>query len=497
MLDKVDLSKKLSKPDYEKVIKDLELRVGELQRQARSLGIPVMIVFEGWDAAGKGTLINRLLLSMDPRGFTVYPTNPPTEEERMRPFLWRFWRKTPARGRVAIYDRSWYGRVLVERVEKILRKKVWQRAFDEINSFEKLMADDGTVVVKFFLHISQKEQKKRFKECQKIPSTAWKVTKQDWKAHRKYPKYLEAMEEMLDKTDSAVAPWTVVEAHDLRFATVKVFRTLIETVERRVDDLETAGKAAKPAKNAKPAKPEKQASIPSVLDTVDMSVALSREEYKKQLKSCQQRMRELEHEVFLRRLPVVIAYEGWDAAGKGGNIKRLAQEMDPRGYEVIPVAAPNDIEKAHHYLWRFWINLPKAGHIAIFDRTWYGRVMVERIEGYCSAEEWRRAFAEIRDMEEQMTNFGTVLVKFWLNIDKEEQLKRFKERQKLDYKQWKITDEDWRNREKWDKYRGAVDEMLYRTSTAWAPWTIIESNCKWHARVKTLKTVIEAIEKKL
>jgi len=208
-------------------------------------------------------------------------------------------------------------------------------------------------------------------------------------------------------------------------------------------------------------------------------------------------MRDLEHEVYKKRLSVIMVYEGWDAAGKGGNIKRLLKMMDPRGYEVIPIAAPNDIEKAHHYLWRFWKAIPKAGHIAIFDRSWYGRVMVERVEGFCIEEEWKKAYREINEMEEQLVNFGTVLIKFWLQVDRAEQLKRFKERQQNPHKQWKITDEDWRNRKKWIQYKTAVDEMLLRTSTSYAPWTIIESNSKLYARIKVLKTVIEEIEKKL
>jgi polyphosphate kinase 2 (PPK2 family) len=199
----------------------------------------------------------------------------------------------------------------------------------------------------------------------------------------------------------------------------------------------------------------------------------------------------------MKRIPVVIAYEGWDAAGKGGNIRRLTEHLDPRGYEVVPIAAPNDIELAHHYLWRFWREVPKAGHITIFDRTWYGRVLVERVEGFCTVTDWRRAYREINEMERHLTAFGTVLCKFWLQIDRKEQLRRFREREAIAYKKWKITDEDWRNRRKWKAYQAAVEEMLARTSTPHAPWTIVESNCKWYARIKVLDTVIDAIKKAL
>jgi polyphosphate kinase 2 (PPK2 family) len=507
MLEQVDLSKKVEKEEYKVVVSDLELRLGELQREARALGIPILIVFEGWDAAGKGTLINRLILTFDPRGCIVYPINPPNEEERLRPFLWRFWIKTPPKGKIAVFDRSWYGRVLVERVGKFAKKREWQRAYGEITSFERQLTDDGTVIMKFFLHISQKEQKKRFEKLQKSPTTAWKVTKEDWKHHKQYGKYLEATEDMLAKTDTDFAPWTIVESHDRRFATIKVFKTVIDTIERKIERakrIQVTQKKTAQKKSSKQAQSKQQKSAfdldklsSSILDKVDLSLSLTQEVYKAELKRCQQRVFEIEHEIYMKRVPVVILYQGWDAAGKGGNIRRLTQSMDPRGYGVIPIAAPNDIEKAHHYLWRFWNEFPKAGHIAIFDRSWYGRVLVERIEGFCSEQEWKRAYREINEIEEHMVNFGTVLIKFWLHIDQDEQLRRFKAREQTPHKHWKITDEDWRNREKWDQYKEAVDEMLFRTSTAYAPWTIVEANSKYYARIKALRTVIEAIEARL
>ncbi|MFH0879909.1 MAG: phosphate--AMP phosphotransferase [Lentisphaerota bacterium] len=494
MLSKVDLSKKLSKPVYRKRLDEYTVRLGELQRDARELGIPVLIVFEGWDAAGKGTLINKLILAMDPRGFTVQPTNAPTEEERLRPFLWRFWSKTPARGRVAVFDRSWYGRVLVERIDKVIKKKQWDEAYESIGSFEQQLIDDGAVIVKFLLHISKAEQKKRFKKLLKNPATQWKVTKDDWKHHKQYGLYAKAFDDMLEKTSFRHAPWAVVEAHDERYATAKVFHETIKALEQRVNATRSK-KAAPPSSTPNLYKKLKRHG--RVLDHSDLSQSLSKEEYQQEVAALQKRLWDLEHEIYIRRVPVIITYEGWDAAGKGGNIKRLVRNLDPRGYEVVPIAAPNVVEKNHHYLWRFWTNLPKAGHITIFDRTWYGRVLVERIEGFCKPGDWQRAYAEINDMEKQITNFGTVLVKLWLQIDKEEQLRRFTERQKSPLKQWKITDEDWRNREKWDAYYEAVDDMLALTSTPHAPWTIIEANSKYYARIKTLRSVVEAIEKKL
>jgi polyphosphate:AMP phosphotransferase len=496
MLEKIDLSRKIPKDTYKKTVDELELRLGALQRDARERGIPLIVVFEGWDAAGKGTLINRLLLALDPRGFSVHPINPPNQEERMRPFLWRFWTKTPERGRIAIFDRSWYGRVLVERVEKIVKKRLWSHAYNEIRSFERQLADDGCVIVKFFLHIAKKEQKKRFRKLQRDPTTAWKVDKGDWKRHKKYGKYLLAVEDMLSKTDTAHGPWTIVEAHDRRFAAVKVFATVVEALERKIRQVD----AGVPEVSVPPEPDGAAASVnvsSSILDQMDFSPSLTRKEYDEQRDTYQQKVREIEHRVFLKRLPVMIVYEGCDAAGKGGNIKRLVRGMDPRGYEVIPIAAPRDVEKAHHYLWRFWREIPKAGHIAIFDRSWYGRVLVERVEGFCDEADWRRAYREINEMEDQFVRFGGTLIKFWLQITPDEQLRRFEERQGSENKQWKITEEDWRNREKSDQYKAAVDEMLYRTSTSYAPWTLIEANCKWFARIKALRTVVEQIDRRL
>lgn len=496
MLEKIDLTKETSKEDYKKVISELELHIGALQRDAKELKIPVVIVFEGWDGAGKGTLINKLMLPLDPRGFKVYLTHTAqSEDEVMRPFLWRYWSKTPEKGRISIFDRSWYRRVLEDRVDKNIPQQKWKEAYNEINHFERQLADDGNVIIKFFIHISKKKQKKRLKAMEQDKAMSWRVvSEKEWKHHNQYEEYLSAYEKMLENTDTDYAPWTVVEAHDKRFAEIKILKTVIELLEQKIEEV----KNAQQNKSVKKTVQVKLTSLgASVLDKVDLSKNLTREEYQQKIGGMQEKIREIEFKMYKKRVPLVIMYEGWDGAGKGGNIKRLVQVMDPRGYEVHPVAAPNDIEKSHHYLWRFWRDIPKAGHIAIFDRSWYGRVLVERVEGFCKEHEWKRAFKEINEFEEQLVNFGAVVVKFWMHIDKEEQMRRFKERQEISYKQWKITDEDWRNREKWDLYKVAVDEMLFRTSTTYAPWTIVEANSKYYARIKVLQTVINAMKGKL
>lgn len=234
-----------------------------------------------------------------------------------------------------------------------------------------------------------------------------------------------------------------------------------------------------------------------MLSKVDMTLSLDQDEYKKELVLNQVALSQLGYQVYVQQRPVVILFEGWDAAGKGGAIKRVTEKLDPRGYVVYPIAAPQGDDKTRHYLYRFWRRLPEAGQIAIFDRSWYGRVMVERIEGFCSEQDWKRAYREINQFEHQMVDFGTVLFKFWINITKEEQLRRFQGRSSNKLRQWKLTDEDWRNREKWDRYEEAVNEMLLKTSTRTAPWTIVEGNDKRYARVKVLSTLVEKLSKEL
>ena len=493
MLEKIDLSKKVDKETYKQVVEEEGERLGQLQRECKAAGIPVMIVFEGMGAAGKGIQINRLIQSLDPRGFYVYASNESSEEERMRPFLWRYWTKTPEKGRITIFDRSWYRRVQIDRFDGETKEEELSNAYQDILSFEKQLTDDGTVIIKLFLHISQEEQKKRFKKLEDSKDTSWRVTKKDWKRNKEYDRYLKINEEMLEKTDTEYAPWTIIEATDKDYAAMKILsavssRLAYELERRKLN--EDTGKAAR-----QPIPSDKFQN--GVLSGVDLTKDLDKAVYKKRIDELQKKLEYLHGELYRHRIPVVLGFEGWDAGGKGGAIKRLTSHLDPRGYQVNPTASPNDVEKVHHYLWRFWNNMPKAGPIAIFDRTWYGRVMVERIEGFCTEEEWKRAYQEINEMEAHMANFGAVVLKFWLHIDKDEQERRFKERMENPAKQWKITDEDWRNREKWDQYEEAVNEMLIRTSTTYAPWIVVEGNSKYYARVKILETVVEALEAKI
>ncbi|MCI6429436.1 MAG: phosphate--AMP phosphotransferase [Lachnospiraceae bacterium] len=507
MLDQIDLTKKMEKEEYKTRMENMMPRLSRLQRECKELGIPVMIVFEGFGAAGKGVQISKLISALDPRGFSVYAIDGESKDEQLRPFLWRFWTKTPEKGRIAIFDRSWYRRVLVDRFDGVTTSKELSYAYEEINSFERQLTDGGYVIIKLFLAIDKKEQKKRFKKLMESKSSAWRVTEADLKRNKEYDEYKKMNDEMLQRTDTDYAPWHIIEATGREFATAKIYSAVIAAMEQKIQEV----KQKKEAK-AKEDVPKKQDTTDkaaektngedavlrtSSLNSVDLSLSYTKDEYKEKLEKLQNRIQELHGELYQKRIPVILGFEGWDAGGKGGAIKRLTEKMDPRGYQVNPTASPNDIERAHHYLWRFWNNVPKKGHIAIFDRTWYGRVMVERIEGFCTKDEWSRAYKEINDMEANWVHSGAVVLKFWLQIDKDEQARRFKERMENPEKQWKITDEDWRNREKWDQYEQAVDDMLVHTSTTYAPWIIVEGNSKYYARIKVLQSVVDAIEKRL
>ena len=446
-------------------------------------------MFEGWDAAGKGSTLGRLLQPLDPRGFKVHVIHPDTHETVGRPHLWRFWVRIPARGSISLYERSWYRDAMDGYVHKEMTREEFTAAQERIRVFERQLMDDGTIVVKVFLHISREEQAERFKKLRKKADTAWRVGTSQRRQQKEYAAYAKAAGDLFTGTSTADAPWHIVSATDKRYTEVQVAKILVEAFEKALHRKPPAIKKA----------PTARVSKSGPLADADLSVSLSRKEYKEELPLLQEEARRLQHLCYLEQMPVVMVYEGWDAAGKGGSIRRLVRMMDPRGYEVVPVAAPAGDEKLHHYLWRFWRALPRAGHFAIFDRSWYGRVLVERVEGFATPLEWQRAYQEINEFESQIAESGSAIIKYWFHVSKDEQMRRFRERQADSDKHWKITDEDWRNRKKWDQYWVATSDMLEKTSTEYAPWTIIEGDDKAHARVKALrvmvKTVAEALEK--
>lgn len=492
MLDSVNLQKTTMKEEYKPESRKLKEELAMLQLKLREKKLPVIILFEGWSAAGKGSLISDMILTLDPRNFKVFSTVTPTAEEQRKPLMWRHWNVIPARGQMTILDRSWYQDVSIARMEQDLSEEDAFRRMDSIKTFERQLTDDGYLIIKFFLHISQKEQKKRLDRLEKDDNTSWRVTKQDRRRNREYAEYYRVFDQMLEYTNTENAPWHPVACHDKRSALIEIYHTVIDSIN------DALARKEQP-KEVSPIDAHEKFTLVKTprLAEIDLDRHIEEEEYRRLLKKKQDRLHELHNELYRRKIPVIVCYEGWDAAGKGGNIKRVAAALDPRGYEAIPIAAPTSEELAHHHLWRFWRRLPKTGHIAIFDRTWYGRLMVERLEGFCSEDDWHRAFTELNEFEQELHDWGAIIVKFWIHIDKDEQYRRFMDRQNTPSKQWKLTDEDWRNREKWDLYEEAVDDMLQLTSTDFAPWTIIESNDKRFARLKALTTLIDAIENRL
>lgn len=451
--------------------------------------LPVLVLVEGWGTAGKGSVIGQMIRNIDPRFFKVAPMDQPTEEEKRKPFLCRYFTKIPEAGKFMFLDSGWMDEVTRNRVHGEMDQKTYEQRIDSIRRFERQLTDNGYLVMKFFCHISEKEQKKRIEDLVEEIDTRWRVSENDKWQNKHYEKCLEVFDRYMEDTNNPSAPWYVIDAKSKKWAELQALEILTQGIEIA---LQNQSLAVPLLQNVFPLE-----KVPKLSEIPLENKSLSDEEYKEELTKLQNHLKELHNRLYRKKVPVVIVYEGWDAAGKGGNIKRITEALDPRGFEVQPIASPEPHEKARHYLWRFWMRLPKTGHIAIFDRSWYGRVMVERLEGFCSENDWKRAYNEMNEFEKELHDWGAVIIKFWVQIDKDTQLARFTDRQNTPEKQWKITDEDWRNREKWDEYEVAVNEMIQKTSTTFAPWHILESVDKKYARIKALKIVIEELEKVL
>jgi len=492
MLDSLDLSVSLDKDTYRHKIEELMRELRSLQNICWLQKLPIIVVLEGWAAAGKGALVKQMTNYMDPRGFTVHPILTPSDQEKQYPFLWRFWQKLPPVGSVGIFYHSWYTHVLEDRLFDRLQPEQVPLMMRDINAFERQLIEDGAVIAKYWLHVSKKELKNRLKKYEEDEFESWRVRKEDWQQAKNYDEYSQLAEEMLIYTSTGYAPWVLVEADCQRWAKVKVLTQLVATIREALakKEITTETPASSPQNKLLPTEPD-------YLTPTDLTLHLPKDEYKTQLKQYQVELRKLQKAIFENQLGVLLLFEGWDAAGKGGAIKRITDILDPRSYEVHTFAAPTEEEKKHHYLWRFWRRLPAAGKIAIYDRSWYGRVLVERIEGFAKEMEWRRAYREINEFEAQLATSNYIVLKFWLHISPEEQLKRFQARQDDPFKRYKLTEEDWRNRHKWDFYDVAINQAIARTSTALAPWTVVPGNDKYYARVHVLETVVNAIKNKL
>lgn len=472
----------------QKKLQEARLQLASRQLAIKEAKLPVIVLMEGWGAAGKGSLLGKVIHNMDPRFYQVYNMDVATEEELRRPFLYRFFKRIPMQGQFAFYDGGWMDAATRPYLHGDIDKKEYRALMNSNQRFERQLMDNGYLVVKFFFHIDKKEQRKRLENLGSDKSTAWRVTQNDVWQNKYYKECMKVYDDYLDETNSKEMPWHIIDSTHKKWAELQMLVTLVASIDMALE-----------VQNSTPAiqrNPFVMKPLPPLRE-INLDKKLSEKEYRDQLKKCQKHLKKLHNELYRRKIPVIIAYEGWDAAGKGGNIKRVASALDARGCDVYPIASPEPGEKARHYLWRFWTRLPKTGHIAIFDRTWYGRVMVERLEGFCSENDWQRAYHEINEFEKELTDWGAIVIKFWVQIDKDTQLERFTLRQNTPEKQWKITDEDWRNREKWDLYEAAVDEMIAKTSTKFAPWHILESNDKKFARIKALETIIKEIEKRL
>jgi len=413
------------------------------------------------------------------------------------PEHWGYWRDLPPHGHIGIFLSAWYSAPLLRRAFEKTSAAELDEELEKIVAFERTLVADGALILKFWMHLGKVQQKERLQQLESDPAQKWRISKQDWKHWKMYDKFAGAAEQLITRTSTGRAPWHIVEGLDFRFRSLKVGTVLLGEMERRLSDV---GNNTHPTSDADEEPREAndlERNEITILSRVDLTRELSKSSYNRKLSRFQARLNLLHREAYERKVSTVLVFEGWDAAGKGGSIRRITSALDARNYQVISIAAPTDEEKAHHYLWRFWRHVPRGGSFTIYDRSWYGRVLVERVEGFAEEDEWRRGYAEINDFERELVDHGTVLVKFWVHISPEEQERRFHERKETPYKKWKLTEEDWRNREKWAEYEAAVDDMVERTSTGVAPWHLIPGNNKRYARTAVLKEVCDSLQRRL
>jgi polyphosphate:AMP phosphotransferase len=491
MFEAAELGHTIGKDVYRKALPLLRAQLLDAQYELKEQGrIPVVVLVSGQDGAGKGETINILYEWMDPRYISTLAFAAPSDEEAARPFMWRYWRALPPKGRIGIFAGSWYSGPIHDRLDGRLSKARLDQRIDEINRFEAMLVNEGALVLKFWFHLSRDAQKKRLKMLANDPRTAWRVTQWNWERLKTRDELQQVAGHVLRLTNTAWAPWIIVDGADDRYRSLTVGNILLEALKRRLAEGDAAPHRVTPVTPL---------ALPNldgrdVLSELDLTHKLSKKAFDDELVRNQARLAELVRDPRFARRSLICVFEGADAAGKGGSIRRLVSALDARDYHIVPIAAPSEEERAQPYLWRFWRHVPRQGRVTVFDRSWYGRVLVERVEGFCSEADWQRAYSEINDFEHELVDAGAIVVKFWLQISDDEQLRRFKEREKIEFKRFKITAEDWRNREKWDAYHAAVCEMVERTSTGSAPWTLVEAEDKRYARAKVLRTVCARLE---
>ncbi len=495
MFEGAEIGVKVPKPDYEAALPQLLTDLINVQFDLRKADFPVLMMLAGDDRVGCNEVLNILHEWMDARYLQTSVFGRMRGEEASQPRYWRLWRALPGRGEFAIFAGSWATEVIDLRIRKQIDDVQFDRLCGHEQGLEKLLVADGALVLKFWIHLPKRELARRVKKADKRKGRrSWQIEQADRRILEHYDEALPWLRRFLRLTDWSEAPWTIVEGSDARHRNLLVARSVLERLGKHL-----AARAAAPA--TKQPAPKPAASAPraggGILDHVDLDRTLPYDAYREQLAKRQGQLHRRVDRARPKGITSVLVFEGWDAAGKGGVIRRITGALDAGEYHLVPIAAPTDEEKAHHYLWRFWRRLPRAGEVVIFDRSWYGRVLVERVEGFAPEAAWRRAYEEINDFEENLVGRGFVLQKFWLHIDREEQLRRFAEREQKPYKKYKITGEDYRNRERWDDYVSAVDDLVAHTSTDVAPWHLVPANDKRFARVAVLEAVCDALKRRL
>jgi polyphosphate:AMP phosphotransferase len=492
MFDSANLAHRVDDATFEKDAPKLREQLLNAQYDLSQNGqFPVLIVVGGVEGAGKTDTINLLNDWMDPRHIVTTAFPPPSDEESERPNMWRFWRQLPPKGKIGIFSGAWHTDAILDRVFGRATRAEMDQRVAEILRFERMLSDEGTLILKFWHHLTKDQQKKRLTQLSRDPRTRWRVTETDWKYYKHYDRFVRVSENFTRHTSTGECPWIVVSGAERNYRSLMVVKTLLAAMRERLDE--------KPVKRLPDRTPPLIPPVDrlNVIRALELDKRTSKKKYKSELDEWQGKLAMLSRHEKLKKTSIVLVFEGNDAAGKGGAIRRVTGALDARVYQSIAIAAPSEDERAQPYLWRFWRRLPRRGRFVIFDRSWYGRVLVERVEGYAPEADWMRAYTEINDFEQQLVDNQMVVVKFWLAIDRDEQLRRFKAREKTPFKRFKITADDWRNRKKWDEYEVAVCDMIDRTSTEPAPWVMVEANNKYYARIKVLRSVCHAIESRL
>ena len=479
----------LSGREYRQHLPALRFGLLDAQRALRAAGVPVVVVVAGADAV-KSDAVNALNSWLDPRGVITHAFGPAFLPDPVRPRFAPFNEALPPRGGIAMFCGSWYSAIVSGRLNSEITRARAKAELERIAFFERMLADSGVLLIKIWLHLDEPSQRKRLQKLSADPHTAWRVTPDDWKRLELFSRLPGVRDDIFAATHTPHAPWVLIDAADDHYSQYMAGQAVLGGM---------AGRLTEPAPAEEPAEsPRPRAAARDRLGEADLTAKLSGAEYEDRMAAAQAKLAHLSRLSFRAGRAHVLVFEGWDAAGKGGTIRRLVEAVDARSVRVVPIAAPTADELQRHYLWRFWRHVPRDGQITIFDRSWYGRVLVERVEGFATEAEWRRAYDEISDFELQLAAHGTTVTKFWLHLSPEEQLRRFNDRSETPYKQHKVTSEDWRNRAKWPAYHEAVNDMLALTdSSPAAPWYVIPSEDKLLARVQVIEAVGARMERAL